>query len=447
MQWLIANMWMAMAAATVLGLLFGFAFRGILVGGRIRKAEVEREVAKTELSQSKAEVEALYAAQRKQREDMAGTVNNDEALRAEIEDRDRHISALGEQLAASNAQIEQLKSEGNDNQTGLVAAGAAAAGAVAGAVLSEDHEAELTQLRDRNAWLDERVGALESDISSMQAAPIAVPEETDTDRVLAEKAAWKASYLATRVEALEQELIVQAESAPAAQTNEAIDQVVEVEAEPATPNTSDVDEELANLRWRNRYLEGRLAYFEEAPEDESDPVGEEAQAEAEPLETEADPEVETEQAQPEEALEDISSEPEESTPPEPEESSEEAAISGAENEDETDANSADEPTETSEVAATTEPEVHPSDAILAQLDGVQPVQLDRPKDGGDDLTKITGIGPRIAEVLNGLGIWTFAQIAEWEPGNETWVENHLSFKGRVSREKWVEQAKDLLVEA
>jgi predicted flap endonuclease-1-like 5' DNA nuclease len=445
MQWLIANMWMAMAAATVLGLLFGFAFRGILVGGRIRKAEVEREVAKTELSQSKAEVEALYAAQRKQREDMAGAVNNDEALRAEIEDRDRHIVALGEELAASNAQIEQLKLEASNNQNGFVAAGAAAAGAVAGAVLSEDHEAELTQLRDRNAWLEERVGALESDISSMQAAPIAAPEETDEDRVLAEKAAWKASYLATRVEALEQELIDQAQAAPDVQSDEATDQVVQVEAEPAAPNTSDVDEELANLRWRNRYLEGRLAYFEETPDDENGPEEEGTPAEPEPLESEA--ELEAEQVQEEEVLEDIVSDTEEPTPSEPEESKDEAAIQAAETEDETEADDTDAPTETSDVAVETEPEVHPSDAILAQLDGVQPVQLDRPKDGGDDLTKITGIGPRIAEVLNGLSIWTFAQIAEWEPENETWVENHLSFKGRVSREKWVEQAKDLLVEA
>ena len=63
MQWLIANMWMALAAATFLGLLFGFSFRGLLVGSRIRRAQVEREIAKTELTQTKAEVEALYAAQ------------------------------------------------------------------------------------------------------------------------------------------------------------------------------------------------------------------------------------------------------------------------------------------------------------------------------------------------------------------------------------------------
>ena len=59
MQWLIANMWMALAAATVLGLFFGFSFRGLLVGSRVRRAQVEREIARTELTQTKAEVEAL----------------------------------------------------------------------------------------------------------------------------------------------------------------------------------------------------------------------------------------------------------------------------------------------------------------------------------------------------------------------------------------------------
>jgi NADH-quinone oxidoreductase subunit E len=43
-----------------------------------------------------------------------------------------------------------------------------------------------------------------------------------------------------------------------------------------------------------------------------------------------------------------------------------------------------------------------------------------------------------------LGIWTYSQIAEWTPENAAWVEEHLSFKGRVEREEWVEQAKALV---
>ena len=85
--------------------------------------------------------------------------------------------------------------------------------------------------------------------------------------------------------------------------------------------------------------------------------------------------------------------------------------------------------------------------MLAELEGEQPEQVEKPASGGDDLTAIAGIGPRIAEVLNGLGIWTYAQISEWTASNETWIENHLAFKGRVGREKWVEQASALMESA
>ena len=109
MQWLIANMWMALAAATFLGLLFGFSFRGLLVGSRIRKANVEREIAKTELSQTKAEVEALYAAQRKRKEESAESAGGDESLQAELDDREARIASLGDELEAAPSELEQLK--------------------------------------------------------------------------------------------------------------------------------------------------------------------------------------------------------------------------------------------------------------------------------------------------------------------------------------------------
>jgi large subunit ribosomal protein L17 len=41
-----------------------------------------------------------------------------------------------------------------------------------------------------------------------------------------------------------------------------------------------------------------------------------------------------------------------------------------------------------------------------------PVAQPESKETGDDLTKIEGIGPKAAEVLNGAGITTFAQLAE-----------------------------------
>ena len=78
-----------------------------------------------------------------------------------------------------------------------------------------------------------------------------------------DKLKWQANFFKQRVEALEAELAVQADPAPAS-------------APVAAPiESDDAGEELARLRWRNRFLEGRLAYFEG-----DSAVAEEASAEA-----------------------------------------------------------------------------------------------------------------------------------------------------------------------
>jgi len=61
----------------------------------------------------------------------------------------------------------------------------------------------------------------------------------------------------------------------------------------------------------------------------------------------------------------------------------------------------------------------------------------------DDLQQIKGVGPGIAEKLNGFGIYTFAQISDWNAGNIAAFDELLSFKGRIERDNWLEQAKNL----
>ena len=61
----------------------------------------------------------------------------------------------------------------------------------------------------------------------------------------------------------------------------------------------------------------------------------------------------------------------------------------------------------------------------------------------DDLKRIKGIGPKNEDALNELGIYTFKQIAGWTPANVDWVEDFLSFPGRIAREDWIGQAKTL----
>lgn len=74
----------------------------------------------------------------------------------------------------------------------------------------------------------------------------------------------------------------------------------------------------------------------------------------------------------------------------------------------------------------------------------RPVTLKSARQGKpDDLTRISGIGPRIQQQLHQLGIFHFDQIAAWTPENVEWVEGFLHFKGRITREGWIEQAKRL----
>ena len=75
--------------------------------------------------------------------------------------------------------------------------------------------------------------------------------------------------------------------------------------------------------------------------------------------------------------------------------------------------------------------------------GRRPALLsDAPEGGGDDLTRITGIGPRLAELLNRLGVYRLAQVADWSEDEIDWVDHHLEgFRGRIRRDDWVAQAR------
>jgi large subunit ribosomal protein L21 len=62
----------------------------------------------------------------------------------------------------------------------------------------------------------------------------------------------------------------------------------------------------------------------------------------------------------------------------------------------------------------------------------------------DDLTLIGGVGPKIGKVLHELGYTTFAQVAAWTDADIEKVEEMAGPKGRISREEWIEQAKELM---
>ena len=66
------------------------------------------------------------------------------------------------------------------------------------------------------------------------------------------------------------------------------------------------------------------------------------------------------------------------------------------------------------------------------------------KAGADDLKLIKGVGPKLEQLLHSLGFFHFDQVAAWTEAELAWVDDNLEgFKGRASREGWVEQAKVL----
>jgi predicted flap endonuclease-1-like 5' DNA nuclease len=64
--------------------------------------------------------------------------------------------------------------------------------------------------------------------------------------------------------------------------------------------------------------------------------------------------------------------------------------------------------------------------------------------GADDLKQIKGVGPKMEGMLNTMGVYHFDQVASWRKAEVQWVDDNLDgFKGRVSRDEWVKQAKVL----
>ena len=62
----------------------------------------------------------------------------------------------------------------------------------------------------------------------------------------------------------------------------------------------------------------------------------------------------------------------------------------------------------------------------------------------DDIEEIVGIGPVIGAQLREQGITTFAQIAAWTaPRTSTRIGDEIDFPGRVEREHWIDQAREL----
>ncbi len=78
--------------------------------------------------------------------------------------------------------------------------------------------------------------------------------------------------------------------------------------------------------------------------------------------------------------------------------------------------------------------------------GVKPDGIDGPRGGvPDDLQRISGVGPKLEKLLHNLGFYHFDQIANWTEEHVVWVDQNLEgFYGRVTRDRWIEQAKSIV---
>lgn len=96
-------------------------------------------------------------------------------------------------------------------------------------------------------------------------------------------------------------------------------------------------------------------------------------------------------------------------------------------------------------AETSTPDYDGDGVLEGEGEGKRPEALSGPRDGkADNLKEIKGIGPKLEVLCNELGFYHFDQIAGWSADEIAWVNANLKgFKGRVTRDDWVAQAKIL----
>jgi len=76
----------------------------------------------------------------------------------------------------------------------------------------------------------------------------------------------------------------------------------------------------------------------------------------------------------------------------------------------------------------------------------QPAEKEAPAAGqgaDEDLTRLGGVGPVMAEKLRNAGVTSLSQIAGWSEEDVARIDEELEFKGRIERDDWVGQARKL----
>jgi predicted flap endonuclease-1-like 5' DNA nuclease len=95
-------------------------------------------------------------------------------------------------------------------------------------------------------------------------------------------------------------------------------------------------------------------------------------------------------------------------------------------------------------AATVVPPIVPEaigGAGVAVAAGAQEAQIEA-QESLAELTRIKGLGPKLAATLGELGVTRIEQIAAWDDAEIDRIDAQLGrFQGRIRRDNWVEQAR------
>lgn len=86
--------------------------------------------------------------------------------------------------------------------------------------------------------------------------------------------------------------------------------------------------------------------------------------------------------------------------------------------------------------------------VMSAPVGEGPLRLSAPRNGvADNLKELEGVGPAMEKLANELGFYHFDQIAAWTDADVALVDAEMKgFKGRITRDKWVAQARIIVTE-
>ncbi len=102
--------------------------------------------------------------------------------------------------------------------------------------------------------------------------------------------------------------------------------------------------------------------------------------------------------------------------------------------------------------ATPMPAEAPADAVAADGAGAEaPAEafelLTAPRGAPDDMSKLHGVGPQVVQKLNDAGVFHYWQLAAMAPADVVQLDQQLKLGGRIERDGWVQQARELLAAA